>query len=71
MNEMERKLHNLSKEEIKQAKRSGGESLLKNLDKNTLKTLNALLADKEKTKEILSSPEAKRLFEMFSKGKGE
>ncbi len=70
MNDMEKMLNGLSKEDIEKAKKSGGESLIKNLDKNSLKVLSALLADKEKTREILSSPEAKKLFEMFNKGSG-
>lgn len=68
MNEMEKMMKGLSKEDLEKAKKSGGESLLKGLDKNSLKALNELLKDKEKTQKILSSPEAKRLFEMFSKG---
>ena len=68
MNDMEKMLNGLSKEDLERAKRSGGESLIKILDKNSLKALNALLSDKEKTRQILSSPEAKRLFELFSKG---
>ena len=68
MNDMEKMLNGLSKEDLERAKRSGGESLIKNLDKNSLKALNALLSDKEKTRQILSAPEAKWLFELFNKG---
>ena len=68
MNEMEKMIKGLTKEDIERAKKSQGESLMKNLDKNSLKALSELLSDKEKTKKILSSPEAKKLFEMFSKG---
>lgn len=70
MNDMEKMLNGLTKEDLERAKKSGGESLIKNLDKNSLKALNTLLADKEKTRQILSSPEAKRLFELFNKGGG-
>jgi hypothetical protein len=68
MNEMEKMMKGLTKEDLEKAKKSGGESLIKNLDKNSLKILNELLKDKEKTQKILSSPEAKKLFEMFNKG---
>lgn len=68
MNEMEKMIKGLTKEDLEKAKKSGGESLIKNLDKNSLKILNELLKDKEKTQKILSSPEAKKLFEMFNKG---
>ena len=68
MNEMEKMIAGLTKEDLEKAKKSGGESLIKNLDKNSLKILNELLKDKEKTQKILSSPEAKKLFEMFNRG---
>ena len=70
MDEMEKMIKGVSKEDIEKAKKSGGSSLLSKLDKNSLKALTELLNDKEKTQKILSSPEAKKLFDLF-KEKGE
>ena len=71
MNDYDKMLSSLSKEDIKKAKQSGGSSLLSKLDKNSLKALTELLNDKEKTQKILSSPEAKKLFELFKEEKSD
>lgn len=60
---------NINIDELKKATQNGSadEYLSKKLPKDAGEKLKAILNDKEATQKILSSPEAKKLFEKFGK----
>lgn len=63
-------LNDLTPEQLKAAKGGDVKSLLKGLDKKSLETLSGILKDEQRTKEILSSPEAQALFNAVMKKDG-
>ena len=61
--------NNLNKETILKAAKSGNsDKLIKNLSSKDKETLNSILNDKQKLKEVLSSPEAAALLKILSGG---
>ncbi|WP_370740672.1 hypothetical protein [Ruminococcus sp.] len=61
---------NLSENELKSAAKKGNaNSIFKNADSKTQKTVEEILNDPQKTKELLESPQAKAIIEMLRKGK--
>lgn len=63
-------LNDITPEQLKAAKKGDVRSLLKGLDKKSLETLSGILKDEQRTKEILSSPEAQALFNAVMKKDG-
>ena len=45
--------------------RGGADELLKNVDSDKAKQVESILSDPQKTKELLDSPQAKALMELF------
>ncbi len=70
MQDREKILNSLTPEQLKAAKGGDVKSLIKGLDKKSLETLTAVLKDEQRTKEILSSPEAQALFNAVMKKDG-
>lgn len=61
--------NNLNKEAILKAAKSGNsDTLIKNLSSKDKETLNNILNDKQKLKEVLSSPQAAALLKILSGG---
>lgn len=61
---------NLSENELKSAAKKGNtNSIFKNADSKTQKTVEEILNDPQKAKELLESPQAKAIIEMLRKGK--
>ena len=61
---------NLSENELKSAAKKGNaNSIFKNADSKTQKTVEEILNDPQKRKELLESPQAKAIIEMLRKGK--
>lgn len=66
MNELSKKL-GLSKEQVDSAAKNGDiGSLLKNADSEEARQFNEVLSDPEKTKQVLSSPQAKAIMKLLN-----
>lgn len=60
----------LSKDEVKNAAKSGDTSrLINSLSNDDKQKLNSILADKSKLEAVLNSPQAAAIFKMLSGGK--
>lgn len=57
----------INKDTVNSAMNGDTSALLKSLGKEDREKLSALLSDKEKTKEVLSSDAAKKLMKLFLK----
>ena len=69
MSELSKKL-GLSADEVSAAAKKGDvKELLKNADSEEAKQFNAVLADPEKTKQVLNSPQAKAIMKLLENNK--